>query len=266
MKESTNNFLHWEQQYQIKAREALPILVKFAENATTITYSELAEIIDMSNPRNLWNVLWAIWNMLEDFKGVPPIQCIVIRKDSLKPGDWVNPFLNWLTLDESQRAVFEFQNWKWILKTLWLEEVNIDIPVKKYQEKIRKWGYGWGESENHRKMKEKVSKNPSIININNVINTDVEYSFLSADKIDILFETPDEYIWVEIKSSLSDTPDILRGILQAVKYKALLEAHIKIYKMDNKWVRAILVIEGTFPQELKFIQKLLWVNVMDNIF
>lgn len=39
--------------YQIRAREALPLLVRQAHSAQTIFYSDLAAELKMPNPRNL---------------------------------------------------------------------------------------------------------------------------------------------------------------------------------------------------------------------
>ena len=89
--------------YQIRARDALAILVRQAKAGQKIFYSELADELGMTNPRNLNYVLGAIGNsMLQLGKKwgskVPPIQAIVINKATDLPGEGIS----WFTPNEEQ--------------------------------------------------------------------------------------------------------------------------------------------------------------------
>jgi hypothetical protein len=84
--------------YQQKARAALPILVRQAHANTPIFYSNLALELKMPNPRNLNFVLGSIGQTLKDLskkwqKEIPPIQCLVINKNTRLPGKGVGWFI-----------------------------------------------------------------------------------------------------------------------------------------------------------------------------
>ena len=82
--------------------------------------------------------------------------------------------------------------------------------------KIRKYGSG-GEGENHKNLKEWIAQNPNEIGLTNVKKVDIEYSFLSGDRADIVFKlSGNKYVVVEI-----ETIDPLPGCYQALKYRTL---------------------------------------------
>ena len=59
-----NDALSGDKLYQVRAREALPLLIRQAEVEQTIFYSDLANELDMPNPRNLDYVLGFIGEAL----------------------------------------------------------------------------------------------------------------------------------------------------------------------------------------------------------
>ena len=80
-----NNFLSGAELYQKRARQALPILVRQAKAEQPIFYSDLAEELNMPNPRNLNYVLGYIGEALQKLAKkwgviVPPIQSLVVNK------------------------------------------------------------------------------------------------------------------------------------------------------------------------------------------
>ena len=79
-----------------------------------------------------------------------------------------------------------------------------------------------------------------------------------------LFVDNDLKIGVEVKSSISNTADILRGLFQCVKYKYLIEAEQTV---DDEFPnsRIILALQGHFPDELNLVRNLLGVEIVDNI-
>jgi hypothetical protein len=81
-----------EKSYQVRARAALPLLVRQAQAGIPVLYSDLAEELRMPNPRNLNYVLGSIGQSLERLSKawktkVPPIQCLVINKSTGLPGE-----------------------------------------------------------------------------------------------------------------------------------------------------------------------------------
>ncbi len=158
--------------------------------------------------------------------------------------------------------IYTYKHWDWVLKQFELEPVSTDLADEL---KEAKNGKGGGESEQHKNFKAFISKNPSILGLSsNLANGQQEYSLPSADTIDVLFTNKDLKIGVEVKSSISNTTDILRGLFQCVKYKHLIEAEQKVNdEFPNS--RIILALQGQFPYELTSVKNLLGIEVIDNI-
>jgi len=265
--------------YLKRARKALPYLVRQAKSGKTIYYSDLAVLVDIPNPRNLNYVLGAIGNALIDLGkrtkiAIPPIQCLVVNKRDELPGDGIEWFIattEFSKLNKTQKQnvvavqltkIYTFQHWDWVLEQLNLNPIKTDLSSVTQTVKNRNGG---GESIQHKKFKEYILKNPKAIGLySDLIQGQTEYQFPSADAIDVLFVENDLTIGVEVKSIISDTADIYRGIFQCVKYKHLIEAEqIVCDKIPNS--RVLLVLQGKFPEELLLIKNILGVEVLDNI-
>src|SRR5438270_870619 len=84
--------------YQKRATPTLPVLVRQAQARQPIFYSDLADEVDMPNPRNLNNVLdcvgEALLGLQEKWKeSIPPVQCIVINRKTRIPSEGVFWFI-----------------------------------------------------------------------------------------------------------------------------------------------------------------------------
>lgn len=84
--------------YQIRARQALPILVRQALLKKTIFYEDLAKELGMPNPRNLNYVLGSIGVTLNELsvkwhEKVPLLNTLVINKTTGIPGEGFDEFL-----------------------------------------------------------------------------------------------------------------------------------------------------------------------------
>lgn len=80
--------------YQKRAHKALPILVRQAQAHEPIVYSDLADEVEMPNPRNLNYVLGSIGQTLVDLskeweEDIPPIQCLVLNKNTRQPREGI---------------------------------------------------------------------------------------------------------------------------------------------------------------------------------
>lgn len=81
--------------------------------------------------------------------------------------------------------------------------------------------FGGGESEAHKRLKEHVAANPGLIGLPVDATADVEHSFKSPDRADIVFSCTDaRRVAVEIE--LEGALNTLVGAWQAVKYRTLL--------------------------------------------
>ena len=121
-----------------------------------------------------------------------------------------------------------------------------------------------GESIHHKRLKDFILHNPERIGISDDITfCAAEFITLSQDRIDVLFKTKTTTYAVEVKSDISDDDDIVRGIFQAVKYQAVLEAQGKV-NGDTNDIKSILVIGRTLPPMALTMAKILDVSVIEN--
>lgn len=137
--------------YQQRARKAFPVLVRQALSGTAITYEDLAEELEMPNPRNLNYVLGSIGNAINNLKeeweeDIPPIQCLVINKNNGLPGEGISWFISdkntyrKLPKKQKQQAVnaehikiFAYKYWLDVLN-----ELNLQPIQSKYKSLIKK--------------------------------------------------------------------------------------------------------------------------------
>lgn len=264
--------------YQQRARVALPLLVRQAQAGVTISYSNLAEELGMPNPHNLNYVLGSIGRSLEILseewkEKVPPIQCLVVNKNTDLPGNGIGWFLvkkeefsalplikKRAIVEAELQHIFLYPRWAEVLKAFSLDPV--DANYTSLIETVARRG-GAGESEQHKALKEYVAHNPAAIGLKATTPHGItECSLLSGDFLDVSFR--DEKIWVaaEVKSALSNEADIIRGLFQCVKYRAVMEA-VLISQSRPQNARAILVLESKLPQSLIPLKNVLGIEVVD---
>jgi hypothetical protein len=272
-----SDLLDGKKLYQKRARITLPYLVRQAKAGKPIYYSDLADELNIPNPRNFNHILGFIGNALialgkRTKTDIPPIQCVVINKKDELPGEGISLFISktdFSKLNKSQKKkivdrqltkIYTFQHWDLVLQQLELDPVATNLD--KELEAAKKGG---GESDQHKKFKAFISKHPRSIGLSEKLtNGQQEYTLPSADTVDILFTDKDLKIGVEVKSRISNTADILRGLFQCVKYKHLLEAE-QIVNDEFPNSRIILALEGQFPDELILVKNLLGIEVIDKI-
>jgi hypothetical protein len=266
--------------YQQRARQALPLLVRQAEAAEPIGYSALADELGMPNPRNLNYVLGAIGNTLSELRKkwgseIPPIQCLVINKNTNLPGTGVGWFLkipeDFGTLPRARqreiirgelRDVYGYSRWRDVLTALELPYVRQD-----YSDVNRKAAafVGGGESEDHKILKAYVANNPLLLGLPKSSPPGrPEFGLPSGDTLDVSFQYQEDWIAAEVKSARSPGEDIARGIYQCVKYLAIMRAMQTIAGKDRT-ARVVLVLEGTLPSKLVSLKNQLGVEVIDRV-
>jgi hypothetical protein len=247
--------------YQRRAREALPLLVRQAQAQSPISYSDLARELGMPNPRNLNYPLGSIGQALQSLSSeweedIPPIQCLVINKQTGLPGEgvwwfrWKDDFYKLpprkqrdLVRAELQE-IFRYRKWPVVLKALGL---SVDYTTILLQAAKPRRG---GECERHRKLKEYIAEHPEVLQLHLAAGVGtIEFPLPSGDSLDVLFRIGDDWIAIEAKSAVSDVQDIVRGMFQCVKYRAVIMAYQATQNLPQS-ARTILVIEGTFPAEL----------------
>ena len=249
-----------ERSYEL-ARQMLPVLISWAqEHRSPQYYSTLAKTIGHKTPRIGFQLgrVADIINQLNKESGekVPYLNALVVSKSSKRPSDGLGDVIDeYYSLSEEKKIDFaykinqeayEYKKWPWVLKSLGLLPFN-----GKTEEAVRKGSYGNSASEGpyHKALKEYVIKHPEHFNVCDVKERKDEHTILSGDRLDVYFKLNDgKQVAVEVKSRISDDADILRGIYQCVKYKAVLAAECLAHG-ENANVDAFLVVEKEMSEE-----------------
>lgn len=266
--------------YQIRARQALPLLVRQALAGEPIFYSDLADELGMPNARNLNYPLGSIGRTMERLskeweEDVPPIQCLVVNRHTFLPGEGIGWFLikeqDFASLSPNQKRrivkaelekIFSYNRWPDVLRTLSLPPAK--SKVKEAIEAATKWR-GGAESEDHKRLKNYIAKNPYLLGLPlGSAQGEIEYRLPSGDALDVSFHSGRLWRAAEVKSAKSGTGDITRGLFQCVKYTAVMEA-MQAVSGRSKAARAVLVLEGVLPPELVPLKNMLGVDVLENV-
>ncbi len=268
--------------YQIRARKALPILVRQAQFPKPIFYDDLSIELGMQNPRNLDYVLGSIGVTLDelsrdrDWGKIPHIQSLVINRRKMLPGDGFDDFLagrlkDYRSLTPSEKRSYLQAYWYEIYAyPYWidiLEACDLSSASSKASKKIEKSkksrGNGGGEGPEHKQLKEYVAENPKVVGVKpQTLLGKTEAPLPSGDRMDVLFETGKIRLAAEIKSSISNEVDLIRGIFQCVKYRAVMEAE-RDFSGENCSIDAVLVIGRSLPKSLYALKNSLGVKVVE---
>ena len=240
--------------------KAIPILIRWAQNGiTTNTYGDIIRELGFVRFSGIGTVLGYIEDVIDSLrkktgKQIPTLNSLVTGKDGLPSDgfDYVySKYSSW-PLDVKKTFVAginkkatDYEHWDQVLQLLCLKPSV--VTSKKDEEKIRSGkGHGYGEGPQHKALKDYIYSHPESIGLRNIVKekSKTEYILLSGDKLDVYFEQKDgTRIAVEVKSIISQDDDILRGLYQCVKYKAVLDAEDKTHCLMVK-SKSILVIEG----------------------
>jgi len=139
------------------------------------------------------------------------------------------------------------------------------VDVKSLIQRAKQIRGSGRESPFHEAFKNFIANNPAVIGLATTVGKgQTEYCLPSTDTIDILFIDNKTKIGVEVKSKISDTPDILRGFFQCIKYKSLIEAE-QIINHEEPLNKVILALEGELPADLVAVRNIFEIEVIDNI-
>lgn len=267
------------QLYQERARRAFPLLVRQAEVGHTIFYSDLARELDMPNPRNLNFPLGSIGKTLERLgkawgESIPPIQCLVVNKNNYLPGPGIGWFLikqeDFRSLPRARQReivryelarIFAYPKWREVLQTL-----SLRYAPRNFSEQVQQaTRFSGGEGDDHRRLKDFVAQNPHLLGLPNTTPVGkIEVSLASGDLLDVSFEDKRSWVAAEVKPATSPNPDLIRGLFQCVKYRAVMEA-IQAATGRERNARAVLVLAATLPDELVPLQNILGIEVVDRV-
>ncbi len=275
-------------EHEFWAKQILSFLVKHVINFKTgykyIPYSELASLINYPEPHtgnlfssNIGMTLGTMGHLFDKiisdghFESIPLIQALVVSKTDSLPSDGLKEFdPTYPNLSKEKKRdfikneydnIFSFgNNWIEVCKLL---DVKLDDDLIKHSKNLFN-PFGPEGSPEHRKLRDYIATNPSLVNVFECNKGITEYPLKSGDKIDVLFEESKMITAVEVKSKRSGYDDIERGIYQCIKYRAVLIAENKVNK-TSKPVHAILVTEDIVPDFLKKTSDLLGITLYEKI-
>ena len=263
--------------YQRRAFSAIPLLVRQAEAGKTIHYEQLARELGMPNPQNVNYVLGSIGTSLHNLgqlwgQEIPAIQALVTNKASGLPGRGFtevlpDPGAFRRATSAQQRAILRritdavssYQRWRDVLAHFEAQPWKGPPP----EAATPSSGDHGGESPEHQAFKEAVRLHPAWFGIPEC-PASVEYHFVTGDAVDVLFTQGTRMWGVEVKSVVSQDGDILRGLFQCVKYRALLKAE-QAAAGNTCVVDVYLACEHEFPAKLLGVANVLGVEFFDRL-
>ncbi len=257
-------------------RQVIPILIRWAKaGKTNGTYGDIIHEIGMKSFNGIGRVLENIQIVIETLKRtsevqIPTLNSLVKNKLTMLPSDGFDYVCkDYSRLDIEGKRVFvegldnkafKYKQWDWVLANLGLES-DIIITEEELQEKTNAISNDGGEGNLHKELKEYIYEHPKSIGLKDVVFKSKEYTLPSGDRIDVYFvKANGDRVAVEVKPFLSLDEDIMRGIFQCVKYKAVLEA-VRIVESESFNVTSILVVGGLLSDQNRKIA-----NDLDMVF
>lgn len=263
--------------YQRRGRLALPILIRQAIAAQTLTYGELGAELDMPNPRNLNFVLGSVARALVDLsedwgEQIPRLTTLIVDKYTKLPSDGIVEFFDepesYLRAPSEQRRllvdrllsdVYLYSRWAEVL-----EHWNL-VPSRPVDHGVSRLPGAGAESAAHVALKAYVAANPALVGLPSKFAPGRTEEYLpSGDEIDVLFTGRGREIGVEVKTAAAPEEEIVRGLYQCVKYDAILRARQRAAQAAAD-VEVFLVLGGVLPKRLVPLRNVLGVNVVDGV-
>lgn len=217
------------------AYRALPYLVHAAQQRATLTYKELAAKIGRHH-RSMPHVLGYIRDEVCTPRNLPLINAIVVNTTTRLPGE---SFLAEGTAGlsaEAYRATFEAVRDQVFACTAWnslLDELGL-TPIQKSIEEINQEGHLYTtllkqqriarEGPRHQQLKHYVACHPEAVGLVRGLQGEEEYGFISGDVCDVVLNLSEQgMVVIEIKDG-QQRGELVKGIYQAIKYRALMIA------------------------------------------
>jgi hypothetical protein len=235
-----------KEQVHQKALIALPYLVRAAQSRKTMTYKELGAKIGVH-----WRHVRAVAGHIRDEicrpRKLPLLNCLIVNGQSGMPGESWLPGGSKAKTKEGRRRefeefrdrVFEYSRWDELLGQYGLSPIaataeDLNDEARAYNRLVKARG-GEAEGDEHRTLKNLIASRPEILGLTIAAEPHVEYGFLSGDEVDVAFDDRAKgWVVVEVKVG-RHRGELVKGIYQAIKYRALAEAQ------SERKARAFLV-------------------------
>ena len=257
-----NSVIHTKRSQELVS-QIIPILVGWAKyGLTNKTYGDLIHALGYTRYSGIGDQLGNVETVMRELRimtgeDVPTLNALVKTPKEGIPSDgfdFVYPNYNGLTLSEKlvfvagiNEIAHSYQKWDWVLDQLGLQPSKI---ITEQELEAISVHVGGGEGKEHKAIKDYVYEHPESLGITGVTRKVVEHPLPSGDRLDVYFETSDTRYAIEVKPSTSSDDDIIRGIFQCIKYKAVLEAMRKV-ECDRYSISTLLVVAGTMSDRNK---------------
>lgn len=276
--------------------DILPILIRRAKEGRPIFYGELAEQLESEfghEPKARATVygpaIGAVGQAIQqlghlpEWRGerIPPINTIVVSKSTGYASTGAGEIASyWFEdkgagmdanreayLDEAMNAVFHYGKWDQIAAALGVArlkpasgELDADqgevLPLPEVQ------AGGARESPEHQALKRWVRRHPKELADFGTFKAGTNEAVLSSgDRLDVLFDNGKQRLAVEVKASKCSENELMRGVYQCVKYRAILRAEqLATRQVPNG--EAVLVCPRAPKKATKALIKRLNVNFL----
>lgn len=222
-----------EDGYYRAALRLLPFLVRCAREGGTMTYKEAARAIGWKGEHAMGYVCGRIRDDICQPRGLPWISALVVKTATNLPGhNFLPEGTEGMSKEEIRKrwqqlrdAVLREDGWEKFLADLNLTPLkpspkSLDEQARAYSNMERR--RGGGESPRHKRLKDYIAARPSVLGLSG--KASVEYVFPSDDVCDVVVKLRGGgHAVVEVKLGDLDG-ELWKGVYQAVKYRALMEA------------------------------------------
>jgi hypothetical protein len=274
--------------------DILPILIRRAKEGRPIFYGELAEQLEREfghEPKARKTVygpaVGAVGlaieqlGLLPEWQGerIPPINTIVVSKSTGYPSTGADEIAHYFFedngagmaadrkayLDAAMNAVYHFDKWDQIAAALGvarLEPASGELEADKGDVLLLpKVQAGRGdESPEHKALKRWVSKHPEVLADFGTFEPGRNEAVLSSgDRLDVLFANGRQRLAAEVKTSKCSEDELMRGVFQCVKYRAILRAEQLVTRQVPNG-EAVLICPRSPTRATKALIKRLHVN------
>jgi hypothetical protein len=269
-------------------------LLPIAAGNSTITYGQIADALQRDLritgkvfPTHIGPV---VGRLMEKIHGVVPdaplINILIVNGKSGEPGDGADGFLRERfgvttkplprqvkrdLVGKAAHEVYAYGRWSEVFKKLFGTtpppsdpSVLIDGAERDGSPptKAGKAFGGLAESKEHKALKHFILQHPRTVGAaRKPTKSQVELQLLSGDEVDVFFETGTRIDLVEVKSVRSSEPDLLRGIYQCIKYRAVFHAQ-RVGTTPDMCIFSTLVVEVHPPSYIMDLARLHSVKVV----
>lgn len=262
--------------------QLLPILIRQARLELPITYGDVARELGVHH-RAVHHIAGYIGFTLATVaerrgwtkRRPPPLHALIVNDITKLPGTGIDGFLSELY----QRAASKPEK-RAVLKAIYADASTyshwselctlLDIPcdddaLAPAVEKARRSQGRGGEGPHHLALKTYVSENPQVVGLAAGSPAGVvEWPTASGDRIDIVFERRGLRLAVEIKPHHASVGDMLRGVFQCLKYRAVLTAEAAVAGEVIE-TRALIVLGGAATAEVIAVANRLGIPIRENV-